>query len=243
MAFPDLTPGQDIGTPHTEGQITWIWDGEKWSKASASLPDTIQTSKVITESEIQNQLIGHVSRIISDYDTISNQKEANSWISESVKRFDEVYSQTGEFLGGITFGTTEPDEYDIGTLWYITSPLEEKGLYIYNGADWIRTQEFEQSPAVILRDSVPDVDFYDEGTIWINEDTYDYYVLATGDAGKTWVQLNADQGPAPATLTMSDTPPDIASNDDGQLWCNTNNMDLFVLFEGAWIKLNASLAK
>ena len=241
MAFPDLAP-EDAGQEHTEGNSTWKWDGVKWQK-QFNITANSSTSLIDIEGEIGNALTGHDKILIPDYTSLESQKDTNEWVANTFKNFDNKYTTGEKFIGGITYGGIEPNFKGEGTLWYKTEPAEEQGLYVYDGFDWYPASTYEAPPAVVLRDSAPDLDYHREGTIWIDENTFDSFVAVTADdSTKGWVQLNSDAPATPSPLTMSDTPPDLTSKDDGQLWVNTNNMDLFVLFDGEWIKINASLA-
>ena len=110
-----------------------------------------------------------------------------------------------------------------------------------------KEQEYTPFAKVILdNDPPPNDGTYDVGTLWYDDVTLDQYILlASDDGSQVWVQYNSDAATLPdSPIIMSDTPPAIAADMyDGMLWVYTVTMDLYVLMNLKWIKLNTTIAQ
>ena len=125
--FPIYTQPEDIGKDHTEGRVTWVWDGAKWNKQApnvetdnVALKDPTAPAGAFTVSS--NKIPGFVD-LVSQFD-------ANTWMVDSLGALDDAYDGNGKVIAGIPISVDPPTEYEHGTLWF-ESDEDSLTLFIY----------------------------------------------------------------------------------------------------------------
>ena len=125
--FPPLTPG-DSGTEHTEGRVTWVWDGDKWNKQAAQVETDDVNLTDPTNPASGSYSIAAPNRIPGFLNLVS-QKDANSWMVDSLEALDDCYDSDGKIIAGIPVSLTPPTEKEHGSLWF-ESDADSLNLFI-----------------------------------------------------------------------------------------------------------------
>ena len=113
--FPNLSSPDDIGTPHTEGRVTWVWDGAKWNKQAAN----VETNNVaLKDPTAPAGAFAVSSNKIPTFSNLQSQFDANTWMVDSLGALDDTFDDAGKFIGGIPVSVDPPTEYEHGTLWF-----------------------------------------------------------------------------------------------------------------------------
>lgn len=124
--FPPLSP-DDTGTPHTEGRVTWVWDGAKWNKQAPN----VETSGVaLTDPTAPAGAFNVSSNKIPDFVNLQSQFDANTWMVDSLGALDDAFDGDGKVIAGIPVSVDPPTEYEHGTLWF-ESDEDSLSLFLF----------------------------------------------------------------------------------------------------------------
>lgn len=185
-------PGSTVGEEAQIGGKTYIWDGDKWTLGSVDTE--IKTGNVSLSKDLDD-----TGEIVVDTDGypitlgISNQSLANEyyytaaeWLKSRSRTVEEsevnLSNPTKTLLQSVPIGSDGyplPNGYD--------TQLDANN-YFAQATTWLRENGGGGGDGTILiQPNVPDVTQYSEGTLWVDEDTYDLFVLSGGQ----WIDLTA----------------------------------------------------
>ena len=125
--FPSLSAG-DAGTEHSEGRVTWVWDGAKWNKQAQPVETNVVT--LTDPTTPAGSLYSVSSNKIPVFSDLVSQRDANTWMVDSLEALDDCFDANGKFIGGIPISEAPPTEYEHGTLWF-ESEEDSLNLFIF----------------------------------------------------------------------------------------------------------------
>ena len=248
MALFPQTPAN--GDPHTEGEITWIYNDGVWVKQSP----IIRTDNVVLSDPANPAavLTAYPQTLPEVPDTTTTQFDVNRWFVDALTHLDNQF-EDGDFIAGISVGEDPPDEAVNGTLWFDSSP-DSLSLFLYYNPDPDKTGIWiPAAPPVSAIEEInqllgglnQDVDALEErvlnisqigiaepsplqdGYIWHNtNDGVNRSYVYDGIDSK-WRLMSPDS-------RISDSPPDVA--EEGDLWFESDtDLALFIYYNGDWI--------
>ena len=134
---------------HSEGSITWRYDGYKWIKE----PSTIHTDNValLDSAYPAASLTATPRKLPSVPIDATTQFDVNKWFVDSLKEVDSHFdTTTGGFIAGIFVGENEPTEKEDGTLWF-NSTVSSQQMFVYQASTtaWVASTNLTEVSASI----------------------------------------------------------------------------------------------
>ena len=248
MALFPQTPTN--GDPHTEGEITWIFNDGVWVKQSPIVrTDNVQLSDPSNPAAV---LTAYPQTLPEVPDTTTTQFDVNRWFVDALTHLDNQF-EDGDIIAGISVGENPPDEAVNGTLWFDSSE-DSLSLFLYYNPNedgsgiWVPAappisaiEEINE----LLGSLGEDVDLLEERVLNISQigitepspvqDGYIWHNTSNGvnrsyvydGIDSKWRLMSPDS-------RISDSPPDVA--EEGDLWFESDtDLALFIYYNGDWI--------
>ena len=252
MALFPQTP--ENGDPHTEGEITWIYNDGVWVKQSPVVrTDNVVLSDPANPAAVLTAFPQTLPEVPADTAT---QFDVNRWFVNSLTHLDKQF-EDGDIIAGIAVSEDPPDDAVNGTLWFDSSE-DALSLFLYynpnedgNGI-WIPAappvsvieeinellgtlgedvDELEQRVLDINSAGLVAPSPVQDGYIWKNTtdgiDRAYIYQVGQLDGTSGWVLLSPNS-------RISDTPP--VNPEQGDLWFESDSdLALFIYYNDQWI--------
>lgn len=211
--------------PNFQGIIEAILELKKWGQAG----DGTSPPGWVPEYDDDGNIIGGIWNPPPENGTL--------WFDERQGRLfvwiDDGFYQTNGGDGLPHIGANPPSSEIPGSFWYNT---QTEVLYLYNGQSWtiisgggtatstetlvlsdVTTSEFRSS------DLLPD------SSNLVTQENYNTWLHQSLEKLESEIKANAGE----FQVFMSDTPP--TGSVEGDLWYNTNKLQMLVRYDGAWV--------
>lgn len=212
--------------PNYRGIIEAILDLKKWGQAG----DGDNPPGWVPEYDDDGNVIG------GDWEP--SPENGTLWFDERQGRLfiwiDDGFYQTNGGDGLPHVGENPPTSEIPGSLWFNTST---QVLYLYDGQTWTIVGAGTGSTStatLMLSENVKDkfgtgYEFLPDSTGVITQEDYNHWLHGALEDLETQISANAGE----FQVYMSDTPP--TSSTEGDLWYNTNKLQMLVRYDGAWV--------
>ena len=209
-----------------QGIIEAILDLKKWGQAG----EGTQPPGWIPEYDENGDIIGGNWSPPPENGTL--------WFDERQGRLfiwvDDGFYQTNGGDGLPFIGANPPSHEIPGSLWYNTTT---EVLYLYDGQSWTIISgggTGTSTSTLVLADSTKN-DFSSSYSLLpsatgvITQENYNTWLHGALEALETEIDANAGK----FQVFMSDNPP--SESEEGDLWYNTNKLQMLVRYDGAWV--------
>ena len=209
-----------------QGIIEAILDLKKWGQAG----EGTQPPGWIPEYDENGDIIGGNWSPPPENGTL--------WFDERQGRLfiwvDDGFYQTNGGDGLPFIGANPPSHEIPGSLWYNTTT---EVLYLYDGQSWTIISgggTGTSTSTLVLADSTKN-DFSSSYSLLpsatgvITQENYNTWLHNALEALETEIDANAGK----FQVFMSDNPP--SESEEGDLWYNTNKLQMLVRYDGAWV--------